>query len=126
MRRLRRNDRGVAAVIVGISVLMMFAFLGFAVGTRGADHNKSSAYEVDFSGETDRRHGDARSAELAIEPEDRAALFDSLILCKFLRGIFDDVWSESAAMMEAATGWDVSAEELRSTARRVLPPALTT
>ena len=31
MRRLRGNDRGVAAVIVGISVLMVFAFLGFAV-----------------------------------------------------------------------------------------------
>ena len=29
--------------------------LGFAVGTRGADHNRSSAYEADFSERVDRR-----------------------------------------------------------------------
>src|SRR5262245_26833199 len=29
--------------------------LGFAVGTRGADHNRSGAYEVDFSDKVDRR-----------------------------------------------------------------------
>ena len=30
--------------------------LGFAVGTRGADHNRSGAYEVDFSDKVDRRN----------------------------------------------------------------------
>ncbi len=30
--------------------------LGFAVGARGADHNRSGAYEVDFSDKVDRRH----------------------------------------------------------------------
>ena len=30
--------------------------LGFAVGTRGADHNRSGAYEVDFSEAVDRRN----------------------------------------------------------------------
>jgi len=30
--------------------------LGFAVGSRGADHNRSGAYEVDFSEKVDRRH----------------------------------------------------------------------
>ena len=34
--------------------------LGFAVGARGADHNRSGAYEVDFSEKVDRRHVDAR------------------------------------------------------------------
>ena len=34
--------------------------LGFAVGARGADHNRSGAYEVDFSDKVDRRQRDAR------------------------------------------------------------------
>src|SRR6202020_2680787 len=70
--------------------------LGLAVGTRGADHNRSGAYEADFSPRTDRRHGDARSAHLAIETEDRAAVLDCLILCKFLRGVFTALAAEAA------------------------------
>src|SRR5262249_38587898 len=31
--------------------------LGFAVGSRGADHNRSGAYEVDFSARADRLRG---------------------------------------------------------------------
>src|SRR5207249_6812209 len=61
--------------------------LGFAVGSRGADHNRSGAYEIDFSSRADRLHGSAEAAGMAVETEDRAALLDSLILCKFLRGI---------------------------------------
>jgi aldehyde:ferredoxin oxidoreductase len=94
--------------------------LGFAVGTRGADHNKSGAYELDFSDRVDRLHGTEEAARLALEPEDRAALMDSLILCKFLRGVFTDLFAESADMLRAVTGWDVTADELRATARRVV------
>src|SRR5207342_2382585 len=67
--------------------------LGFAVGARGADHNRSGAYEVDFSNKVDRRHATLDNVRHAIESEDKAALMDSLILCKFLRGIFDDFHS---------------------------------
>jgi aldehyde:ferredoxin oxidoreductase len=94
--------------------------LGFAVGTRGADHNRSGAYEADFSSQADRLHGDDRSARLAIETEDRAALIDSLILCKFLRGVFADIWVESAELLAKVTGWDVTANELREVAHRVV------
>jgi len=94
--------------------------LGFAVGTRGADHNRSGAYELDFSDQVDRLRGDARGARLSLETEDRAALIDSLILCKFLRGVFDDLYAESAALLQAVTGWDVSASELREVARRIV------
>src|SRR5262249_2338325 len=73
--------------------------LGFAVGSRGADHNRSGAYEADFSPRADRMHGSPDSARLAIETEDRAALIDSLILCKFLRGVFPDLFAESAELL---------------------------
>jgi aldehyde:ferredoxin oxidoreductase len=94
--------------------------LGFAVGSRGADHNRSGAYEADFSVNGDRLHGSAGSAKAAIETEDRAALIDSLILCKFLRGVFADLYGETAELLRAVTGWDVSGEELRETARRIV------
>jgi aldehyde:ferredoxin oxidoreductase len=45
---------------------------------------------------------------------------DSLILCKFLRGIFADLFAESADLLSHVTGWDVTAEELRQTARRII------
>jgi aldehyde:ferredoxin oxidoreductase len=99
--------------------LQMMA-LGFAVGSRGADHNRSGAYEVDFSSAVDRRNVGPESAVLAVETEDKAALMDSLILCKFLRGVFVDFFAESAEMLRLVTGWDVSADELRATARRIV------
>jgi len=90
--------------------------LGFAVGSRGADHNRSGAYQVDFSEAVDRYNVGPESARLAVETEDHAALMDSLILCKFLRGIFTDFFEESAEILRLVTGWDVTADELRQTA----------
>jgi aldehyde:ferredoxin oxidoreductase len=94
--------------------------LGFAVGTRGADHNRSGAYEADFSDAVDRRNVGVEGVPLAIETEDKAALMDSLILCKFLRGVFTDFFAESAKMLRLVTGWEVSADELRATAVRIV------
>ena len=90
--------------------------LGFAVGARGADHNRSGAYEVDFSDKVDRRHVTLDAVHYAIETEDKAALMDSLILCKFLRGVFEDFYAEAADMLQRVTGWDTTADELRETA----------
>jgi aldehyde:ferredoxin oxidoreductase len=94
--------------------------LGLAVGSRGADHNRSGAYEADFSSEADRLHGSPANAARAVETEDRAALIDSLILCKFLRGVFTDFHTEAAGLLRCVTGWDVTADELRTTARRIV------
>ncbi len=94
--------------------------LGLAVGTRGADHNRSGAYEADFSADADRRAGGPASAVAAIATEDRAAVMDSAILCKFLRGVFDDYYAEVADLLAAVTGWPVVADELRETARRIV------
>jgi aldehyde:ferredoxin oxidoreductase len=94
--------------------------LGLAVNARGADHNRSGAYEADLSGTLDRLAGGDEHVAAAIETEDRAAVMDSLILCKFLRGVFDEPWPEWAALLEPVTGWDLDAEELRRTARRIV------
>jgi aldehyde:ferredoxin oxidoreductase len=94
--------------------------LGLAVNARGADHNRSGAYEADLSGDLDRLNGGDAHVAAAIETEDRAAVMDSLILCKFLRGVFTDPFTEWASLLAAVTGWDVTGEELRATARRIV------
>ncbi|MCU0880761.1 MAG: aldehyde ferredoxin oxidoreductase family protein [Pirellulaceae bacterium] len=94
--------------------------LGFAVGSRGADHNRSGAYEADFSAAVDRRKLVPDVAELAIATEDKAALLDSLILCKFLRGVLEDFYGEAAEMLALVTGWDVTADEMRTSAERIV------
>lgn len=94
--------------------------LGVAVNARGADHNRSGAYEADLSGDLDRLAGGDAHVAAAIETEDRAAVMDSMILCKFLRGVFTDPFAEWAQMLAAVTGWDLSGQELRQVARRIV------
>ena len=99
--------------------------LGLAVNARGADHNRSGAYEADLSGELDRLAGGTPHVAAAIETEDRAAAMDSLILCKFLRGVFDDPWAEWAALLAPVTGWDIDAAELQAhRPRHRAPPSM--
>jgi aldehyde:ferredoxin oxidoreductase len=94
--------------------------LGLAVNSRGADHNRSGAYEADLSGEHDRMAGGDAQVVAAVETEDRAAVMDSLILCKFLRGVFSEPFDEWAVLLSAVTGWDVDGGELRQAARRIV------
>lgn len=94
--------------------------LGFAVGTRGADHNRSGAYEIDFSDAADRRNGTANAARLAVDTEDKAAIMDSLILCKFLRGVFVDYFAETAELLNLITGWELDQPAMQSMARGIV------
>ncbi|HET7325845.1 MAG TPA: aldehyde ferredoxin oxidoreductase family protein [Nocardioidaceae bacterium] len=94
--------------------------LGLAVNARGADHNRSGAYEADLKGGLDRVRGTTEHVLAAIETEDRAAVMDSMILCKFLRGVFTEPFDEWAGLLSKVTGWDVDGEELRDTARRIV------
>src|SRR5690349_1274627 len=73
--------------------------LGLAVNARGADHNRSGAYEADLSGDHDRLNGGPAQVAAAVGTEDRAAVMDSMILCKFLRGVFEDPFTEWAALL---------------------------
>jgi len=94
--------------------------LGMAVNARGADHNRSGAYDADLSGDLDRLRGGEAHVRGAIESEDRAAVMDSMVLCSFLRGVFDEPFAEWAVLLSLVTGWDVDADELRTTARRIV------
>jgi aldehyde:ferredoxin oxidoreductase len=93
--------------------------LGLAVSPRGACHNRSGAYEADFSGTVDRFHADPRRGTLVSASEDFAAVLDSLVVCKFLRHCFDDFYREAAALVSTVTGWDCSGAELMRTGARI-------
>ncbi|GAB4157394.1 MAG: aldehyde ferredoxin oxidoreductase [Planctomycetaceae bacterium] len=94
--------------------------VGLAVNSRGADHNRSGAYQVDFSEKNSGAAIGPEQISAAIEIEDEAAILDSLILCKFLRGVFENRFAEMAAMLNLVTGWDVTAEELGQIAKRII------
>ena len=93
--------------------------LGLAVSPRGACHNRSGAYEADFSGEVDRLSSGPGRGALVAASEDYAAAQDSLIVCKFLRRCFGDFYAEAADLLAKVTGWDCTADELRRTAERI-------
>ena len=93
--------------------------LGLAVSTRGACHNRSSAYEADFSSRVDRLKVDDERGRITKEGEDFSAVLDSLIWCKFLRKAFDDFFAESAEIYEHVTGWPLSPEQLREAGERI-------
>lgn len=93
--------------------------LGLAVSPRGACHNRSGAYEADFSGQVDRLRADSGRGVLVAASEDFAAVLDSLIICKFLRKCFTDFYPEAADLLSKITGWSYSAAELRRTGERI-------
>jgi aldehyde:ferredoxin oxidoreductase len=129
-RMVGRGSEAFAAHVKGLELpgyeprTLQAMALGLAVNARGADHNRSGAYQADLSGRHDRLRGGEPHVQGAIETEDRAAIMDSLILCKFLRGVFDeggrDPISEWARLLNTVTGWDVDADELATAAQRIV------
>ena len=93
--------------------------LGLAVSPRGACHNRSGAYEADFSGEVDRFTTDSRRGSLVAASEDFAATLDSLIICKFLRKCFNDYYEEAAEVLRNVTGWDYTANDIKRAGERI-------
>jgi aldehyde:ferredoxin oxidoreductase len=93
--------------------------LGYAVGLRGACHNRTPGYEVDMTPDIDRFNGEPARGEMIKEKEDFAAVLDSLIICKFIRKCFDNFYEEAAYLYSQVTGLDMSASELIKTGERI-------
>ncbi len=125
-RTVGHGSEGFAAHVKGLELpgyeprTLQAMALGLAVNARGADHNRSGAYETDLSGQHDRLRGGEPHVRGAIETEDRAAIMDSLILCKFLRGVFEEPMPEWSRLLNTVTGWDTDAAELARTAQRIV------
>jgi aldehyde:ferredoxin oxidoreductase len=92
--------------------------LGASVGTRGACHNRSAAYDPDIKGAVDRFTVDDTRGELAKNSEEYAAVYDTLPLCKFIRRCFTGkadragAWPAIAQLINATTGWDYGYDDV--------------
>jgi len=92
--------------------------LALAVSTRGACHNRSSAYEYDFSSDSDQYEQSSRG-RMVVEGEDYGAVMDSLIWCKFVRRVFEDFYDESSEILNNITGWDIDPNQLAQCGERI-------
>jgi len=95
------------------------AALGFSVSFRGACHLRSGAYSPDVKGKVDRFKIEAGRGKLIMDGEDLYNVVDSLILCKFSRGVMYEGLKDMAKYYELATGIPMSAEELIKDGERI-------
>ncbi|UCE44295.1 MAG: aldehyde ferredoxin oxidoreductase C-terminal domain-containing protein, partial [Candidatus Bathyarchaeota archaeon] len=95
------------------------AALGFAVSFRGACHLRSGAYSPDMKGKVDRLKIEKGRGKLVVDGEDLYNVIDSLILCKFSRGIYYDTYEDIAKYYTLATGIEITPEELVQAGKRI-------
>jgi aldehyde:ferredoxin oxidoreductase len=90
--------------------------LAYAVADRGACHLRTTFYKPELSGMIDPQSNEGK-AELFLEYEDRLAVFDCLIICRFFRDYY--YWKELATIIEGTLGLRFSEAELKTVAARI-------
>jgi len=92
--------------------------MGLAYGTsdRGACHLRATFYKPELSGMIDPDQIQGKAA-IFTEWEDRLTLFDTLILCRFYRDLYQ--WEELAAIIEGTTGLKLTKDDMRSIASSI-------
>ncbi len=83
--------------------------LSYATSARGACHLRGTFCKAELSGEIDPAATDGKAA-LHIDYEERAAVSDCLVLCRFYRDFIK--WDELAAIIRATTGLEWSKEDI--------------
>jgi aldehyde:ferredoxin oxidoreductase len=95
------------------------AALGYAVSFRGADHNRHGSYAPDVSGKVDRFKAEEGRGKMVREIEDLYTIIDSLIVCKFSRGLYEKSHEDAATVYRLITGIDMTAEEMMMAGERI-------
>jgi len=91
--------------------------LAYATSPRGACHVRSTFYKAELSGMIDKDQVEGK-AELFIDFEERLALHDMLIVCRFYRDLY--MWDELSEIIEATTGMKMDKPYLKKTASYVI------
>ncbi|MBI2874202.1 MAG: aldehyde ferredoxin oxidoreductase C-terminal domain-containing protein [Firmicutes bacterium] len=91
--------------------------LSYATSPRGACHMRAGFYQPELDGRVDPEAIRGK-AKLFVDYEDRMTLFDSLILCRFMKELVG--WDELSEILEAVCGRPFRPEELRETASRIV------
>jgi aldehyde:ferredoxin oxidoreductase len=93
--------------------------MGLAYGTsdRGACHLRATFYKPELAGMIDADQIEGK-AEMFAEWEDRLTLFDTLILCRFYRDLYQ--WDELAMIIKRTTGLDLDKQAMRSISASIM------
>jgi len=94
--------------------------LAEAVSFRGADHNRSGAYNIDIKGKVDRLKAEKGRGQLVKDNEDIYALIDSLIICKNAKGTLYKELEDMAKLYNLVTGLEMTAQELAKAGERIM------
>ena len=92
--------------------------MGLAYGTsdRGACHLRTTFYKPELAKMIDPDQIEGK-AEMLAEWEDRLTIFDSLVLCRFYRDLYQ--WEELSVMIKGVTGLELDREAMRAIARGI-------
>lgn len=99
---------------------------GYAVCPRGGCHVRSGAYDINLKGIADFQEVDF-PAEWVAETEDFASLIDSLVICRFIRGVwkwngmesFEERYAGLSEFYTLTTGIQSNAKDMRRAAQRI-------
>lgn len=99
---------------------------GYSVCTRGGCHVRSGAYDLNLKGIVDFQEVNF-PAEWVMKTEDFASLIDSLVICRFIRGVwkwngmksFKERYAGLAELYTLTTGIQVGAEDMREAGERI-------
>jgi aldehyde:ferredoxin oxidoreductase len=92
--------------------------MGLAYGTsdRGACHLRTTFYKPELAKMIDPDQVEGK-AEMLAEWEDRLTIFDTLVLCRFYRDLYQ--WEELAEMIKGTTGLNLDKERMRQIAGKI-------
>jgi aldehyde:ferredoxin oxidoreductase len=93
--------------------------MGLAYGTsdRGACHLRATFYKPELTGLIDPDQIQDKASMFA-EWEDRLTIFDTLILCRFYRDLYQ--WDELSTIIQGTTGLKLNKEDMRAIAANVM------
>jgi len=92
--------------------------LAFNTSTRGGCHLRNSSYDFDLKGKVDRFEAKEEYGKLVMDRDDQWSIVDSLMLCKFSRGVMD-TYEKYAKLYNLVTGFDMTVEEMRLAGERI-------
>jgi aldehyde:ferredoxin oxidoreductase len=90
--------------------------LAYATSDRGACHLRATFYKPELAGMIPPEQIEGK-AEMFLDFEDRLAIFDTLILCRFYRDFY--LWDVLEDVIHKVTGLDASEKALKEKARAI-------
>lgn len=92
--------------------------MGLAYGSsaRGACHLRATFYKPELSGIVDPEKIEGK-ASVFVQWEDRLTFFDTFVLCRFFRDLYQ--WEELAEIVEGVTGLELDEEQMREVSKNI-------